>query len=277
MLSDTYASQPPTWNLTINSTEPIFYYCGAVGSCTDWGMVGAINANGSTSLATQIRLAHEADYMLLPGQQFPSEAVEASLSALAHSATITTTTEVVTKPSSSTTPPRPSQPADRSSGGLSSGAVAGIAVGAAIVALVVAALFFLMCRTRSLKRKLELKSAASGVPPTWQQPGSPGAPSPYAPGFYDPNRQSSQLPPYRPYHHLERPDMNKTSRVESWSVDAVGNPMLSSGTTYPEGYHSPPMPPPNQGQWPLSARSTSPAAELDVRHQEMIERRTSNL
>lgn len=215
--------------------------------------------------------------MLLPGQQFPSEAVEASLSALAHSATVTTTTEVVTKPATSSQPSKPSQPAEHSSSGLSSGAVAGIAVGAAIVALVVAALFFLMCRTRKLKRKLELKQAVSRVPPTWQQPGSPGVPSPYAATtFYDPNRQSSQLPPYRPYHHLERPDMNKSSRVESWPVDAAGNPMMAPAM-YAEGYHSPPIPPPGQGQWPLNARSTSPAAELDVRQQDMMERRTSNL
>ena len=28
--------QRPTWNLTVNHTQPTFYYCGAEGSCTDW-------------------------------------------------------------------------------------------------------------------------------------------------------------------------------------------------------------------------------------------------
>lgn len=235
-------------------------------------MVGAINANGSTSLATQIRLAHEADYMLLPGQQFPSEAVEASLSALAHSATITTTTQLVTKSATPSKSPTAAPTPDNDSGALSSGAVAGIAVGAAVVALVVAALFFLICRTRKLKRKLELKTAASRVPSTWEQPGSPAAP--YTGAYYDPNRHNSQLPPYRPYHHLERPDMNKASRVESWQVDSAGNPIPVPATTYIEGYHSPPYQ--SSGQWNMNIdpRSTSPAAELDVRHHEMIERRT---
>jgi hypothetical protein len=35
--------QPPTWNLTINDTSPIFFYCSAPGSCIDYQMVGAIN------------------------------------------------------------------------------------------------------------------------------------------------------------------------------------------------------------------------------------------
>jgi hypothetical protein len=36
-------SQPPKWNLTINDTSPIFFYCSAPGSCIDYQMVGAIN------------------------------------------------------------------------------------------------------------------------------------------------------------------------------------------------------------------------------------------
>ena len=35
--------QPPKWNLTINDTRPIFFYCSAPGSCIDYQMVGAIN------------------------------------------------------------------------------------------------------------------------------------------------------------------------------------------------------------------------------------------
>lgn len=30
---------PTYWNLTINNTDPVFYYCGAPGSCVTWGMV----------------------------------------------------------------------------------------------------------------------------------------------------------------------------------------------------------------------------------------------
>ena len=36
--------QLPSFNVTINDTEPLFYYCSAPGSCIDYGMVGAVNA-----------------------------------------------------------------------------------------------------------------------------------------------------------------------------------------------------------------------------------------
>jgi len=35
--------QLPTYNITINDTQPLFYYCSAPGSCIENGMVGAIN------------------------------------------------------------------------------------------------------------------------------------------------------------------------------------------------------------------------------------------
>jgi plastocyanin len=49
--------QLPTWNLTINSTAPTFFYCGAPGSCVNWAMLGAINADADQSIETQIKLA----------------------------------------------------------------------------------------------------------------------------------------------------------------------------------------------------------------------------
>jgi plastocyanin len=49
--------QLPTWNLTINSTAPTFFYCGAPGSCVNWAMLGAINADANHSIETQIKLA----------------------------------------------------------------------------------------------------------------------------------------------------------------------------------------------------------------------------
>jgi hypothetical protein len=51
------SSQLPTWNLTINTTYPTFFYCGAPGSCINWAMVGAINADAEHPIATQIQSA----------------------------------------------------------------------------------------------------------------------------------------------------------------------------------------------------------------------------
>ncbi|KAL8791760.1 MAG: hypothetical protein Q9195_005636 [Heterodermia aff. obscurata] len=62
----------PTWNLTINDTEPIFYYCSAPGSCMDQGMVGVINSNSSTSFETQYQYAKNGSYDKAPGKSGPT-------------------------------------------------------------------------------------------------------------------------------------------------------------------------------------------------------------
>ncbi|KAF1938177.1 hypothetical protein EJ02DRAFT_505553 [Clathrospora elynae] len=51
------ADPPSHWNLTINSTEPIFFYCAAPGSCKTHRMVGAINPNAMQTLQAQINAA----------------------------------------------------------------------------------------------------------------------------------------------------------------------------------------------------------------------------
>ncbi|KAI0570573.1 hypothetical protein Alg130_11177 [Pyrenophora tritici-repentis] len=62
------------WNLTINSTEPIFYYCAAPDSCRGKQMVGAINANDTQTLHEQVLAAAKADYQVAPGEPVPNEA-----------------------------------------------------------------------------------------------------------------------------------------------------------------------------------------------------------
>ena len=53
-----YSLKPPTWNLTINDTEPIFYYCSAPGSCINFAMVGVINPVCMTT-SSFIKLAND--------------------------------------------------------------------------------------------------------------------------------------------------------------------------------------------------------------------------
>ena len=53
-----YYQQPPLWNLTINDTSPIFFYCSAVGSCIRQQMVGVINPvrlSGAASIVSRVR------------------------------------------------------------------------------------------------------------------------------------------------------------------------------------------------------------------------------
>ncbi|KAH9823720.1 extracellular serine-rich protein [Teratosphaeria destructans] len=157
-------SDHPVWNLTINDTSPVFYYCGAPGSCIGYGMVGVINPNSSTSIITQISLAKEADYMIEPGQALP-EAISTSIASLAATATTATVTLTPSAASSTTaiatssTSAAPS--AKKSSSGLSSGAIAGIAVGSAVVAIGAALLFFFLGRHKSLKEEVDHHRAAA--------------------------------------------------------------------------------------------------------------------
>lgn len=71
---DTDYFQPPAWQIKINDTEPIFFYCSAPDSCNVWGMVGVINPSKDQSLARQRQMAKEAKFVMQPGEPFPAEA-----------------------------------------------------------------------------------------------------------------------------------------------------------------------------------------------------------
>lgn len=65
---DAILDNPPTWTVRINDTDPIFFYCSAPGSCINYGMVGVINPNATTSLEVQREGAEKSSFMLQPGQ-----------------------------------------------------------------------------------------------------------------------------------------------------------------------------------------------------------------
>jgi hypothetical protein len=175
--------------LTINSTEPIFYYCGAPNSCIQEQMVGVINPNSTQTLAKFKQAAGDAPFMVLPGEPIPAEG-SSSLSA-------TSSTAPTSSPTSS---PAPSHGVH-----IGGGAIAGIVVGAVAFLILAAALFFFIGRTKSLKEMMHRKDATVSRPMSetthWngsQHPGSPGfPPSPFSPAHsqmgFD---QGGQLPPY---------------------------------------------------------------------------------
>ncbi|KAM0721360.1 hypothetical protein Q7P37_002284 [Cladosporium fusiforme] len=94
----------PVWNLTVNTTRPTFFYCGLAGGCAGWGMVGALNADTDHSIATQIKIAREAEYVLTPGQPLPAD-VSTSMASLAASATTVTLLALPTPEASTTATP----------------------------------------------------------------------------------------------------------------------------------------------------------------------------
>lgn len=57
--------------------DPIWYYCGAPGSCTRNGMVGAINPGKGQSLSIQKDAAKNAEFQLIPGESWPAESATA--------------------------------------------------------------------------------------------------------------------------------------------------------------------------------------------------------
>jgi len=175
------------WNLTINSTEPIFFYCAAPQSCIEKHMVGVINPNDTQTLDAQIQSAETADFQVAPGQPIPSEA---------------TSTTFVNAPTATPSTSTSSAPTPAPSGGshkLSGGAIAGIVIGAIAFLAICAALFYFVGRSKSLKEVLKRQDATvkPNQPDTHQSMTTYGAGGLASPGFSQ--NQSSGFPSPTPY------------------------------------------------------------------------------
>ena len=199
-------------------------------------MVGVINANDSTPISNQIGLAREADFMLLPGEKWPTEAQQASMASLA--ATATTATFTVTETPNEAGEYYPSSSADGSHGhldehsnDLSTGAVAGIAVGSVVVALAGVGLLLLMLRTRKLKKRLDEQQAAQNQQNQQGPPlQGPMAAYPHASPWPTQQRQMSQLPPYQ--SHDAGADMYKHPDSDLYDVPSRSMSPLQQGSPY---------------------------------------------
>lgn len=149
------------WNLTVNDTAPIFFYCGAPNSCTKQLMVGAINPTDKQTLAEQILSAKNSDYQLLPGEKIPSEA-----SSTLNSRPTEAPTSVVGDKNN-----------DRGSDSdykISTSAIAGIVVGGLVFLAICAALFFYVGRAKFLKEAADRDEAS-------RAPGNPMSIAPFNP------------------------------------------------------------------------------------------------
>ncbi|KAI4746677.1 hypothetical protein E4T50_02964 [Aureobasidium sp. EXF-12298] len=209
--SDVTSDHPPTWNLTVNDTTPIFFYCSRLGSCLDNNMIGSINQNATYSLAAQLASINSSDIMLQPGEAVPDEST----------------------PSSTSTPA-----ASHHGVSLSNGAIAGIVVAGVFVLALACALFWFVGRHRTLKNSLAGGSQTSGAVESWVNstnppstvggPASVGRPPSYGPGEggymspYDAHKswdygqqRHSYLPMTPPIQELgasEPVEMEETSR-----------------------------------------------------------------
>ncbi|KKF96111.1 hypothetical protein CFO_g1551 [Ceratocystis platani] len=151
-------SNPPVYQIRINdTTEPIFYYCGAPDSCSHQQMVGIINPNSSDewSFEHYYQLAKTAPYQLLPGDDWPSE----STSTATGSFPSETSSSSSSAPSSSFDDSPGSSSSNSSSSKISAGAIAGISIGS--VAVVIGAILLYLCGRRHGSSNLQ------GWPRSW--------------------------------------------------------------------------------------------------------------
>ncbi|KXT04158.1 hypothetical protein AC578_44 [Pseudocercospora eumusae] len=152
---------PTVWNYTVTHTGPVFFYCGAPGSCVNYGMLGVINPDSSVNLTAQQELAKEARYVLYPDQTMDAEA-RASISALADTvldrptaSSTSTSTSTATPTAQTSAPAATTIAASHSKHGLSTGAIAGIAVGGAAVLVIIGTLIFYFGRTKGQIKALQ--------------------------------------------------------------------------------------------------------------------------
>lgn len=128
-------------------------------------MVGAINATARTSLVTQIDLAKDAKYVLLPGQSLPSAAA-ASIQSMASSAmTVTITAPASTASSATVASATSDSDNDNDNDGsrnqhhkspsVSGGTIVGIVTGSVAVLLLAAGLFYFVGRSRTRSEQIQ--------------------------------------------------------------------------------------------------------------------------
>ncbi|KIW50422.1 hypothetical protein PV05_12010 [Exophiala xenobiotica] len=201
---DAILPEPPTWSIVLNDTDPIFYYCGAPGSCIDYQMVGVINPNATTSLQQQKDLASQSQFMLLPGQPWPEEG-ENPFTTTTSAAPTSSPTSAPAATSSAAAAPTSSS--NHSS--LSPGAIAGIAIGAAAVVLAAAVLLYI-CGRKSARQRNKAKEPSNAHGPANMHQMPYNAHVSMAPSYMDPTKHMSlyssvagvspALPGYMPYH-----------------------------------------------------------------------------
>ncbi|KAF7551649.1 hypothetical protein G7Z17_g4854 [Cylindrodendrum hubeiense] len=146
----------PRFRVRVNNTDPIFFYCGAPGSCVRYHMMGVVNPSKNETLDKWLDKAADVDYQLRPGDPWPTEeGFETPTDAASE-----------TGGSSSDSSSDSSDDDDNKHGGthLGAGAIAGIAIGGAAVLLLGGAMVYL-CGRRGGFDKAYRKSFRGSVVP----------------------------------------------------------------------------------------------------------------
>ncbi|KAJ8070020.1 hypothetical protein OCU04_000422 [Sclerotinia nivalis] len=191
-------NDPPKFQVVVNDTNPIFFYCSSPGACHEEGMIGVVNANSTQTLANQLAYAKNSSLQFSPGENFPVEA-EASSSSTTHP----TSTSSPNQPPSTTTSPAAiivTDPSPSSSPSkLSPGAIAGIVIGASALVVLASALLYLCGRQRTIKEIMHRNSRPPNMTshPHLHHPGGPNTPS-----YIPPSASLSETTYYSKPRHL---------------------------------------------------------------------------
>ena len=174
-----------------------------------WHMTGIDEQqNESVSLATQKQDASNAQYMLAPGQPFPSEegvpSGDVNPGSSTNAATSSSPSAQATKSSAASASHTPAA----TSHGLSTGAIVGIVIGGVVVLVLIGALFFLLGRQKTMLqflRRSQYQAPGPQNPPGDQRdivspppqmtsfPNTSGILYPGTPNYHEP---AYDTPPY---------------------------------------------------------------------------------
>ncbi|KAF6819046.1 extracellular serine-rich protein [Colletotrichum plurivorum] len=183
----------PRYRVRVNDTDPIFFYCGAPGSCYKEKMIGVINENSTQTLDKQLEAALPLTTQILPGEPFPTES-DASKATGGDSGSVV----------------------NNYHHSLSGGAIAGIVIGVVAVLLFGGAFFYICGRRGGLNRAYRRAHAAHlhhhGGGPPMPPPGPPVTEINYAMQPKSPETQAWRSSHYSqlsgPYRDQPTPVMN---------------------------------------------------------------------
>ncbi|OCL13694.1 hypothetical protein AOQ84DRAFT_92228 [Glonium stellatum] len=128
------SQNPPYWLLTVNNSDPMFFYDSSGNECINFTMVGVINPRNGGEIYTQKEAAANSTLVLSPGEIVPPGVTIASVPASI--STAQTSGSMRAASSTSATTSASSTISTGSSTDLSGGAIAGVVIGAIALAII---------------------------------------------------------------------------------------------------------------------------------------------
>ncbi|KAI0515189.1 hypothetical protein F5B22DRAFT_191966 [Xylaria bambusicola] len=131
---DVTPSSHPTFSITVNDTQPTFFYCALASSCKANRMIGVINPNSTWTLAQQDYFINPSIVELQPGDPLPSESNRTE------------------------SPPTDSQDSDDDMPSLSVGEIAGVAISSLALMILITALAYTCIRQSRIEKRRRRKA-----------------------------------------------------------------------------------------------------------------------